>query len=263
VTINGSRLGFVRLDQSEPTGEWFATQFITVSTRPAGGETYANGSPCGGTHIVAINRASGKDDNCLTIDAKNFQSGSRAVTYFDVAVTQTRTGARRYIVKLALNAELLGFRETAPGDWNSAEALQASPSRSAFMDKFKKWAGQLQLATDHILDYSKPQNVLESVPSYRTLVPVPADLADGTYSQNFIGAVVSTRYKPTFRAIAYTKTSPGRIKWNNKYGTENQEIANRIVLENCEKERPANTEPCKLYDLDKEVETVVMPDTGK
>jgi hypothetical protein len=176
---NASSLGQVALEQIEPDGHWFASQSVMVSTQPSGGSTYAMGSPCGGSHLFTSNRASGLDDNCLTIDVRNFQAGSRWLTYFDVRVVQTRSGARRYLMGLQLNAELLGFRETTPSDWNAPDALRSSPSRTAFVERLKPWALSLQVATDKVLDYAKPQNVFDSIPSYRTLMLVPADLADG------------------------------------------------------------------------------------
>lgn len=259
---SGSGLGWISLNQKESNGEWFANLLLLVSTLPAGGDVYSTGTPCGGSHMVTVNKGGGRDDNCLTIDAANFQSGSRFVTYFNVAVTQTRSGGRRYIMTLQLNAELLGFRETAPADWNNADLLQLSPSRTAFALKIKDWASLLQNGSEHILDFSKPQNGFDGIPSYRTLLPVPSDLADGSYSQNFIGAVESTKNKPAFRAIAYTKLSPGRIRWNNEYARESQEAAEKVALENCEKGRASNAERCKLYNLDKDVPRVSLKATS-
>ncbi len=255
-TSQGSGLGFISLSQNEANGDWFANLLLLVSTAPSGGNVYATGAPCGGFHMVAVNKGEGKDDNCLTIDAANFQSGSRFITYFNVVVTQTRSGGRRYVMTLQLNAEMLGFRETAPSDWNNADSLQLSPSRVAFVSNIKKWAELLQNGTENALVYSKPQNIFDGIPSYRTLLPVPSDLADGSFSQSFIGAVESTKYKPTFRAIAYTKLSPGRVKWSNDYGRASQEAAEKVAFENCEKGRASNTEPCKLYNMDKDVAKV-------
>lgn len=248
--------GFASFSQNEPDGNWFASMFLSVSTKPSGGNIYSTGSPCGGIHIVAVNKVGGRDDNCLTIDAANFQSGPKFVTYFNVVLTQSRSGGRRYIMALNLNAELLGFRETAPAEWNDAYALKSSPSRTAFILKIKKWAELLQSGTESILDYSNPQNVFDGVPSYRTLLTVPSDLSDGSFPQQFIGAVESTRYKPNFRAIAYTKLSPGRVRWSNEYAKETQEVAEKMALENCEKGRTTSMERCKLYDLDKVIASV-------
>lgn len=251
-----SNLGTVSIYQSEPNGDWFASLRFTVALSNISGNTYILGSPCSGTHIVAINKSEGRNDNCLTIDAVSFQSGTKNTTLFEVLITQTRTGGRRYVSALRLNAELLGFRETAPNDWNLEDTLRASPSRKVFIEKLKQWAALLQDASDKALDFSKPQNAFENVPSYRTLLSVPSDLADGSFSQQFIGAVESTRFKPTYRAIAFTKIGPGRTKWRNEYGMANQEIANKEALDGCEKGRGPSTEPCKLYDLDAKINTV-------
>lgn len=249
-TGSPSRLGWITLSQVESNGDWFANMQVLVSTQLAGGNVYVAGSPCGGTHMVTVSKGSGYDDNCLTIDANNFMSASRSITYFDLMITQTRSGGRRYLMKLQLNAEMLGFRETTLTDWNNAETLQLSPSRTAFVSKLKKWAELLQNASGSILNYSKPQTVFDDIPSYRTLLPVPDDLKDNGFSQYFISAVESTRNKPTFRAIAYTKLEPGLTKWSNQYARESQAVADKDALENCDKGRASNSEPCKLYKLD-------------
>lgn len=168
-STNESKLGFVRLDQVEPSGQWIAVQFVGVATQSSPRAAYVNGSPCGGTHMVAVNRASGWDDNCLAIDAKKEEGESNAATFFDVVITQTRSGDRRYLMRLRLNAEWLGFHDTKPEDWNYASVLQASPDRAAFVEKLKKWASQLQIASENAIDYSKPQNVFDGIPSFRTL----------------------------------------------------------------------------------------------
>lgn len=103
-------------------------------------------------------------------------------------------------MRLELNAELLDFRETAPADWNEPGTLLSSPSRAVFVEEPKQWALLLQRATDRVLDYSKPQNAFDNIPCYRTLMLVPENLADGSYSQSFIAAVSSTKNRPLYRA---------------------------------------------------------------
>lgn len=164
-----TRLGQVRLDQVEANGEWVATQFVIATTKPLERGSYVLGEPCGGAHMLAVNRARGRDDNCLTIDAKSYPYRGNPTTLFDVLITQTRSGDRRYLMELQINADVLGFRDTAPANWNATEALQASPDRKALVERLKKWASQLQIATETILDYSKPQNVFDGIPSFRSL----------------------------------------------------------------------------------------------
>ena len=84
----------------------------------------------------------------------------------------------------------------------------------------------------------------------------------GSFSQQFIGAVESTRNKPKSYAIAYSKSGPNRIRWGNSYGKASQELANKEALETCEKNRPASDEPCKLFDLDANVAYSVAKTPG-
>lgn len=243
--------GTVVLEQREANGDWFGNLALATDIAGTGGGKFMAGNPCAGNHMVTVNKGKGYEDNCLTIDANYSQAGTRMVTYFETNITQTRIGGRVYAMKLQLSAELLGFRETSVTDWNNLDLLESSPSRKAFIQKFQTWAELLQNATDKAVDYSKPSTAFDNIPSYRTLLPTPNDLADGTFSQKFIGAVESTRFKPTFRAIAYSKTAPGRIRWHNEYGMGSQEVAEKMALENCEKGRASTAPPCRLYDLDK------------
>jgi hypothetical protein len=252
-----TELGTVLLTHSETDGNWFANMWLVVSTQATGGANiFTTGSPCGGSHIVSINKGVRYDDNCLTIDASNFQAGNRQITYFEVTVTQTRSGGRRYVMGLRLNAEMLGFRGTTPTDWNSPESLRSSSSRSAFMEKLTAWSKLLQESTVNVLDYSKPQNIFSKVPSYRSLLEVPKDLADGGFSQSFISGVESIKNKPQYRAIAYSKIGPGRTRWNSDDGKESQDAANKAALTACEKGRPSDAPACKLYDFLAPVEMV-------
>lgn len=248
-------IGMVKLVQLEPNGDWFANQQVAVNLKITGTNQFTTGSPCGGTHLIAINKARGRDDNCITVDASSFQSGNKSTTFFSLLSTQTRSAGRRYIVSLQLNADLLGFRETSPADW-TAEIVNNEPSRKIFIERLKKWAEMLQDATARTAEYDAPKDVFASIPSYRTLLPVPADLSDGTYSQQFIGAVESTRNKRDAKAIAFTKVSPIRTKWANQYAMDDQAAADKLALEACERGRPTAAEPCKLYDLGKAVSTV-------
>jgi hypothetical protein len=149
---------------------------------------------------------------------------------------------------LALNLELLGFTETREQDW-SPEAIRTSPQRKGFVEQLQKWAEALQDASARAIDFSKPQDAFAKVPSLRTLMQVPADLSDGSFPQAFQAAVLATRDKPGFKAIAYSRISPQNFRWQNRYGMGDQESADRQALESCESGRPASAPPCRLYEL--------------
>ena len=241
--------GFADFVQFEPTGDWFASMWTTVNLNSGNPIQYFTGNPCAGNYIVAFNLANVKDDNCLTIEAKSGQLGSRSITYLQLKITQAKSSGRWYRLNLSLSAELLGFRETLPSDWNDG-AYKAAPNRAEFIARLTTYGRLLQDATAKALDFSKPGDVFDSIPSYRTLLPVPTDLADGTFTQQFIGAVESTRYKPGYRAIAFTKHE-GRVRWNNSYNSPTQANADDNALKDCNKEKPPAAMPCQLYDFGK------------
>jgi hypothetical protein len=176
-------MGTLVVTQNEPNNAWFASMAVTINLSSGGLNAYWTGSPCGGNHLVAVNKGKGKNDNCLTVDVSSFQQGTRFVSYFKLLITQGESAGRRYVTQLSLNAELLGFRETAPGDW-SVEAVQKAPNRKAFTDRLQQWAESLQDASERALAFSKPQDAFVQVPSYRSLMPVSNGLAHGGYSKN-------------------------------------------------------------------------------
>lgn len=242
--------GWIVLVNNESDGNWFGSLSITANLNNAGANQYLSGSPCSGTHIVAVNKVVGQDDNCLTIDAGGYQSGGRNLTYFSIKSTQSASGGRVYVPDLRLPVEMLGFRDTSPGDW-TAEAIKSSPSKIKFVAKLKKWGESFQEATQRAIGFSKPQDAFVTVPSYRSLLDVPKDLSDGSFTQQFISAVEHERNAPQFKAIAYTKLPNNRLKWAYSDEHAQQEDADKRALEICNTARASTSEPCQLYDLSK------------
>jgi hypothetical protein len=244
--------GTVIFNHFEPNGDWFASMKVTANLNTGGANQYFTGSPCSGNHLFVVNKGRGKNDDCLVADVGSSTQGTKSTTYFDINVYESKSSGRLYVLGIRLSAELLGFRETSVTDW-SRLALEDSPYRSAFVTRLQAWAEKLQSSANNALDFTPPVDAFNGLPSWRTLLPVPSDLELGAFSQQFIGAVESTRNKPKSHAIAYSKVSPSRIRWGNAYAKASQELANKEALETCEKNRPASDEPCRLFDLDANV----------
>jgi hypothetical protein len=244
--------GTVLFSHLEPNGDWFASMRVTVNLNTSEPNQYFTGSPCSGNHLFVVNKSRGRDDDCLIADVGSFTQGTKSTTYFDVSIFESKGSGRRYVLGIRLNADLLGFRETSVADWSSL-ALEDSPYRSQFVPRLRAWAEKLQASTNKALDFTPPLDAFTGLPSWRTLLPVPSDLDLGAFSQQFIGAVESTRNKPKSHAIAYSKVSTSRTRWGNSYTKASQELANKEAFEICEKNRPASDEPCRLYDLDASV----------
>lgn len=169
-------LGIVGMDHIEPDGRWFASQQVIANLATTGTNQYTVGSPCSGPHLITLNKVLRYGDNCVTVDVEKFQSRSEWITYFSLVSTQTRGAGRRFYVYLQLNAELLGFPGTTPSDW-TVEAVENVPSRKAFVERLQRWAAAIQDASARAAEIGKPQSAFDSVPSFRSLVVVPADPA--------------------------------------------------------------------------------------
>ena len=154
--------GFLTLKHFEPDGSWFATIGTIVNLSQTSQNQYFTGEPCGGTHLVASNKGAGKNDNCMTIDALSYQVGTTLKTYVRVKVTITKSGGRFYGITADLNPEMLGWRNTAPGDWD-INIINSNLTSKAALERLRKWSEQLQNAVDKATDYSKPKNAFESI----------------------------------------------------------------------------------------------------
>lgn len=161
--------GQVSMLQVEPSGAVTGVMTVLVNLSSTGQNQYMSGSPCAGSHLVSLNKGAGLYDNCLTINAKSFQPSQSESTYFEIHITQSRSGGRIYILNLRLMANALGQRGTYAADWQ-ADAIKASPEKTAFVERLKNWAASLQDASNRAVEFSKPADAFAAVPSYRTLV---------------------------------------------------------------------------------------------
>lgn len=256
---NAQSVNIVSLDleQVEPDGSWFAVMLLRVNASSAGANQYTTGSPCKGDFTYVVDKSAARDDNCQTLKAVSYKSGTTDKVYLSLLFTHTASSGRRIIMELRLNPELLGFRQTNTSSW-SAEAVAQNPAKQKFVERLKQFGIKLQAANQVALGYDKPKDAYASVPSYRTLLDVPEDLSDGTFTQQFIGAAESVRNTPGFRAIAYSKWGGNRVSWNSVDEQESQSVAEAKALENCNKSKRTDGSPCMLYDL-KTPQNLVKP----
>ncbi|APW41982.1 hypothetical protein [Rhodoferax saidenbachensis] len=236
------------VEQIEPDGSWFAIMFLRVNASTVGTAQYTTGSPCKGNFTYVVDKSVRTDDNCQALKASSYKSGTSERVYLSLLFTHTASAGRRIFMELRLNPELLGFRGTTTDSW-SAESVAQNPARQKFIERLKQFGTKLQEANQSAIRFDKPKDAYAGVPSYRTLMDVSEDLADGTFSQQFIGAVESVRYAPGYKAIAYSKWGGNRISWNSVDEEESEAVAASKALENCTKNKRTEGTPCVLYDL--------------
>lgn len=247
------------LKQVEPDGTWFAVFMVRVNASSAGTTQYTTGSPCKGEFTYVVDNGVRTDDNCQTLKAVNYKSGANDKVYLSLMFTHTASAGRRILMELRLNPELLGFRQTNTGSW-SAESVAQNPAKQKFIERLKQFGTKLQSANQAAISFDKPEDAYSGVPSYRTLLDVPEDLADGSFSQEFIGAVEHVKNAPAYKAIAYSKSGANRTYWYYFAEQESEVIAASKALENCNKNKRAEDMPCVIYDL-KIRQNVVQPAT--
>jgi hypothetical protein len=247
VSSLGTKTAAIRMTQFE-SGELFASQTVEVALGTGTG-AYWNGSPCAPGHLVMRNKARGQEDHCLTIDPASHTVGKTPETVLAIKLTNTGSASRLYSITLLLNPDLLGFRSTGVADW-SPEALKAQPHKQAFMDKLTVWAEGLLDASIKAMDYAKPQDVFAQIPSFRSLMPVPAAYADQKYSLGFVSSLEDMKWRPNFKAVAYSQVGDYNMRYGTASNHANQADADKKAMDKCKSLRPASAPPCKLLLLE-------------
>lgn len=122
--------------------------------------------------------------------------------------------------------------------WEQMELARAQAAGTQFAPSIKA------------LDFSKPQDVYNKMPSLMTLLPVPSDLTNKKYSASFLSAVEHVRHQPKFSSVAYSHAEDYRTAWHFFTGRPTQEIADEAALRMCESTR-LNSRPsapnCVVY----------------
>lgn len=162
--------GTARLDQFSSKG-WTARMFVSANLSAGLANQYALGNPCAGSHLIAINKGRGQDDNCLTVDPDSGDTDAGKITMLVLQVIHTKSSGRKYRITLFMNLEKLhGFAGTQPSDWTPA-AVATVPERAAFVRRLQEWGVALQDASERALDFKKPQDVFNGILPFRTLAP--------------------------------------------------------------------------------------------
>lgn len=149
-----------------------AVQVLTTNLSSASIDQYVTGSPCSGTYIVAVKKARGRDDNCMTFNVRSVQGRPRDLTVFEIRIINFQSGGRAYVMFFHILANALNFADTSPADWTPA-GLEASAERKALITRMHTWAESLQDAANKAIAYSKPQDVFDNIPSYKSLAAKP------------------------------------------------------------------------------------------
>ena len=244
------KMGGIQLAQFEGSN-LFAAQYINATTE-SGTNTYWTGDPCKPPHLVIRKGAlTNREDHCMTIDPVSTSIGNKPLMLMNIVITQSGSQGRYYKMELGLNLALLGFLDTGTGDW-TAMAVSSDPRKAQFIDALTKYAEVLFNATNDLMSFSRPTtNVFEKIPSYRTLVKVPSEIADQKYSLGFLGALEDISHRADFSAIAFSQYKEFKTPHGYSYGMASKDVAEKLALENCEKFRPADAPPCKLYEFNK------------
>lgn len=229
-------------------GNLFARLDLTVNLNNGATTRSWGGTPCAPGHLIAVNKPRGREDNCMTVDALSNKVGNADVTLLKIKITNTAGAGRYYVMDLLLNPQLLGHMDTAPVDW-SAEQLALRPDRKEFLARVGAWAERLQIATNVAFGNDKPQDAFKDMPSFKTLMPVSDDLAQRKYSQYFLSALEDLKFRKSFKAMAMSTHSDGRMRWNRYWNKETQVEADQSAMQACNRDKPASYSECKLYPL--------------
>lgn len=164
--------GTVTLVHMDSNGLFQAAMWVTTNLTYTGKDQFVTGSPCAGEHIVAINKGRGREDNCMTIDTVGVPDGQKDITLFDIRIVNFKSSGRSYVLMIRIADNALNFSNTTPADW-SASGQEASPERKALVARMRSWAESLQDASIKALDFSKPQDAFDHIPSYKSLISSP------------------------------------------------------------------------------------------
>jgi hypothetical protein len=224
-------------------GELFQRQVISATIGSTSGSGWL-GSPCSVEHLVVRDKMRGREDHCLTIDPLSVQVGAKSITFLSVRVTHS-AGGRYYAQNLMINPNLLGSRDTGPGDWTDG-ALAIAPHRKALLVRLTAWAENYLDASLNAFGYAQPQDAYNKLPSVQALVPMVAAFPADKYSLGFRSALEDIKHRAGPKAMAYFVKSDTRTPNQYYFGQSSQEEADKKALEACNQRRVAGDAECKL-----------------
>lgn len=225
-----------------------ALQFIDAAIASNDGGFWT-GSPCSGEHLVVVNKGRGREDHCLTISPGSFQLASGNLTVLNIRITNTASNSRLYNVTLQFRPDAFGWRGSNTGDWTK-EAVAAQPMRAEFVARLTAWAEKLLDANMRAIDFSKPQNVYDNIPSALTLLPTYEKFAHKRYSLGFLSMIEDVRHRTGYKALAFSHYGDYKTRSGSYWGAESQEDANMKAIAKCEDGRPTTAPVCTLFAED-------------
>ncbi|WP_147321229.1 SHOCT domain-containing protein [Rhodoferax lacus] len=160
-------LGLFRMRLSG-NGSLTAYQGVQANLR-SNSSSHWSGSPCSGGHLYMRNKARGKNDNCLTIDAVSTQIGSQYRTLINVHVTETGSSGKYYSAIVSFDAESFGFPGSTVIEWNK-NGLQDDKKRATAFSKITAWAEKYQDAAETLMDYNYSKDAFANVPTISALM---------------------------------------------------------------------------------------------
>jgi hypothetical protein len=169
---NNMDVRILRTALSSPLdGDFFAEMYVTTSMGAASTDGYFAADLCSPStsHLFMLNKASGRIDNCLTINPHVAKMQSGEIVLLVVKVRNSQSSWRLYDLTMVLNPVKLGFPATTAADW-SLNAIAADPKKKQSFDKIVAWAKQLQDGVNKAIAFSKPQDAFDGVPSIQTLL---------------------------------------------------------------------------------------------
>lgn len=169
---NNMDVRILRTALSSPQGgDYFAEMYVTTSMGGASSDGYFSADLCSPSarHLFMLSKASGRIDNCLSINPHVAKMSSGETTLFVIKVRNTQSSWRLYDLTVVLDPAKLGFPATAAADW-TADAIAADPKKKQTFDKVVAWAKQLQDGVNKAMAFSKPQDAFDGVPPIQTLL---------------------------------------------------------------------------------------------
>jgi hypothetical protein len=152
-------------------GGYFAEMAVVASLSGATEDGYFSADLCSPSksHLFMLNKAAGRNDNCLLIDPLTAKIGGVDTTLLSIKVRNSQSSWRLYDLSIYLSLSKMGFPGTMASDWSDS-AVAADPKKQQAVAKVVAWAKQLQGSVNTAIAFSKPQNAFDGVPAIQTLV---------------------------------------------------------------------------------------------
>ena len=219
-----------------------------------------SGSPCSPDHLVIRNKPVAREDHCLTIDPVMINIGDTPTLFLSLKITHSASGGRYYFIDLGINPSVLGVMHTGVGDWSS-DVVKANKYQSDLLDKITSFGVRLLDASAVLINYSKPSDAFNNMPTIKSLVPVPKELEFEQLSVGFLGAIEDFKSREDYKALAFSQTDELSTPFGYSYKRVNQETADNKALSNCNS-RAVQGKKCYLFKPGQPLAKMIGVDSG-